>query len=477
MDREGEVSEVTPSRARVDLWLLAAVLVVVAGRLPLFGRPASPAEAGYLVIGGQWSPGGTPALRVIGILAAVAVVLLVAWTLRQLSGRVAARWGAVVAAALLVSPDLGAQVVNGELLAAPFVALGVGAAVASVAAVGGRRTLGWAAVAGAAGTAAVLVKQNMLDVFVFGAVLLVAHLLARSVTVRHAVRTVVGAVAGALATLGVAAVVTVARGTSLPDLFYAMYAFRVDASEVIARERVLSVGIRREELIDVWLVNGPALLTACILAGALWLRLREPALLAVLGVLAFDVWSVVMGSGYWNHYLVQMFVPLSIGTGLLGARFRPRLRVVPAAVVATVLVASLVAVLTPAPPERSLVAERVGLAVAGAAEPDDTLVVAYGGGQAQLASGLSTPYPHLWALPLRTLDPDLSDLEGLLQGPRAPTWFVVSDRLAAKVGRGGVVRTAVRAGYADVATIEGYRIFLRAGADRPNPVDPDLVHQ
>ncbi len=49
----------------------------------------------------------------------------------------------------------------------------------------------------------------------------------------------------------------------------------------------------------------------------------------------------------------------------------------------------------------------------------------YGGrADIQYTSGLPSPYQHLWSLPMRTLDPDLTELRALLEGPDAPTWFV-----------------------------------------------------
>ncbi len=42
--------------------------------------------------------------------------------------------------------------------------------------------------------------------------------------------------------------------------------------------------------------------------------------------------------------------------------------------------------------------------------------------------GCPLPTSYLWSLPMRTLDPDLTELKGLLEGPDAPTWFVATPR-------------------------------------------------
>lgn len=60
--------------------------------------------------------GGLVALRVLGCVAVVLVVLLTARAADRLAGATAARWTAVVAAALTTSQLLAAQEVNGELL-------------------------------------------------------------------------------------------------------------------------------------------------------------------------------------------------------------------------------------------------------------------------------------------------------------------------------------------------------------------------
>src|SRR4051794_37572078 len=148
-------------RSRADVasrsgprWLVAVVaIMVVLARLPFLGAPLGLDESGYLTVAHQWPPGGTSlygalwvarpplllmiyqladalggavALRVIGIGAAVAVTLLVHRAAARLAGSRAGVVAALLAGALLVSPLAGGQEVNGELLAAPFVAAAAG---------------------------------------------------------------------------------------------------------------------------------------------------------------------------------------------------------------------------------------------------------------------------------------------------------------------------------------------------------------
>jgi hypothetical protein len=62
--------------------------------------------------------------------------------------------------------------------------------------------------------------------------------------------------------------------------------------------------------------------------------------------------------------------------------------------------------------------------LAAAAEPGDTAVVLYGKANVLQSAGLRGPYPFMWSLLLRTLDPELDLMVDTLEGPEAPTWVV-----------------------------------------------------
>ena len=67
---------------------------------------------------------------------------------------------------------------------------------------------------------------------------------------------------------------------------------------------------------------------------------------------------------------------------------------------------------------------RTGQAIADVARPGDRVLVYGGRADIQWASRAPSPYRHLWSLPMRTLDPGLTDLESVLTGSNPPTWFV-----------------------------------------------------
>ena len=83
------------------------------------------------------------------------------------------------------------------------------------------------------------------------------------------------------------------------------------------------------------------------------------------------------------------------------------------------------------------------------------------------ASGLTTPYPYLWSLPVRTLDPQLARLTRTLAGPRAPTWVVEWYPLNTwELDPHGRLARTLSTRYRQVATVCGHRVFLRADLTR-----------
>ena len=137
----------------------ASAAVAVVARLVRCERTVQEREAGFLLVGQQWRPGGTALygsywvdrppllvtlfrlasdlggevpLRLMGCLATAIVVLGCAHVARTIAGHRAAAWAAAMAAGLCVSPLMGGLAVNGELLAAPFVVAGLAAMLTAV---------------------------------------------------------------------------------------------------------------------------------------------------------------------------------------------------------------------------------------------------------------------------------------------------------------------------------------------------------
>ena len=442
------------SRAGAGLLLLAAA-VAFAAWLPFLHTPLTADESGFLLLSQHWHPGTSlygdywvdrpplllglfsiaghltpsggvvvaPAVKLMGA-SASAVSVLLAGALAGLLGN-GRRWPRVAAPAaalvLLSSPFFGLPETDGEILAVPFVLLGTVLLVAALReprGPHGHRGLALAAGAGAAAMSAALVKQNAVDVFVLAAVVLLTRH-GRSAGLAGRAAAFAG---GSVVVLGAALVGAATRGTSPGGIWDAVVVFRLEASAVIGTSSSPATPERMVHLATAFVTSGGAPLLALLVLLALLDRssgLAWPAL----GLVGWELFGVVMGGSYWWHYLTG----LAPGLVLLVVLVAPvRRRAVVTACLAYVLVVNALAWVhwTRLPPEVSPEAQVASYLRAHAA-PSDGVVVAFGHPEIVAGSGLSSPYPYLWSLPVRVRDPRLSGLEDVLAGPAAPRWLVV----------------------------------------------------
>ena len=188
---------------------------------------------------------------------------------------------------------------------------------------------------------------------------------------------------------------------------------------------------------------------------------------AVAGTLAFSAASIVLSGSYWSHYLVELVVPVAVAAGLLVTAWPVTTAVlaVPVVVVAAVAWGSAVS------GTAADAGTRIGAAIGRVARPGDTIVTAFGNANVVETSGLTSPYPYLWSLPARTLDPRMVALGAVLGGPRAPTWLVVESRhtLARLRAHDGAT---LRRDYRSVAQGCGRTVYLHDGVSRAFPRTP-----
>ncbi|MDQ6641415.1 MAG: hypothetical protein M3Y66_02855 [Actinomycetota bacterium] len=481
----------TRPRTLSDGYVVALLaLTTVVARLPFLADAPGLDEAGYLLVGHQWTAGGTSLygnfwvdrppllitlfrlaaltggllpLRLLGCLAVVLVVVGAALVARQVAGELAGRWAAVAAAVLCVSPLLGGMEVNGELLSAPFVLGGMAAALAALRAERHRRVVVSASLAGAATVAALLVKQNFADVAVFATVVFVLARRRGEISRARLGRIVVGYVVGAAVCLGAIAAWTLLHGTSLTGVFDAMYPFRIRAGQVLAATDRQSASGRLWGLLGCWLLSGCAIVMAFIAWGVTSRRMRDVASWGLVATVIFDVMSIVLGGGYWLHYLVQLIGPVSIAAGVLVARRQPGTRTLLGIAAVSAVIAWGLAV----PKVGDSTGSTIGHAVAKAAAQGDTIITVYGHSEVTFTSGLSSPYPYLWSLPGKTLDPQHRTLDRILRGPSAPTWFVTWDQIATPGAATKTTGQLIMRRYHRVARFDGRTIYLRNGVVRP----------
>lgn len=435
--------------------MLIAALVAMAAWLPFLHRPLTADESGFLMLAQQWEPGRSlygdywvdrpplllwlfsiaghlgpvdattsgllaPGLKLLGAAASGMSVVLAGLLASQVApGNRAARLTSVVlTAALLSSPLLGMSVVNGELLAVPFVLLGLVFAVTAMNRSWGWRTAVLAAGAGASGMAAALVKQNFIDVFVFTAVLVA---LSRGRVPRLWERAAVFA-GGAAVLLGAALLGAWARGTSASELWSAVVVFRIEAAETIDGSASAATLGRSVQLAAASLGSG--VVVVLFIAVAVVLTRGAPLARPVLAMTAWELFAIAAGGSYWLHYLTGI-VPglvLLVATARPGPRSGPALRgAVAYSVAAAIAVWASWAL---APPQVAPEA-RVSSYLREHARPTDGVVVGFGHPEIIAATGLDSPYENLWSLPARVRDPHLAHLHGVMAGDSAPRWVIV----------------------------------------------------
>ena len=472
-------------------FVLALCAVVVLLRTAFLVGPLYSDEAGYTVVARSLSAGGpnlyghyfvdrppgllllyrlatltgwAPSIRVLATGLAVLLVVSAAWAAHEAVGERGARWAALVAAALVVTPVLSAQEADGEILAAPLVMLSMALTLAAV-----RRTewraLGLATGAGVAAGSAVMVKQNFGDGVVFVVVLLVVSVLQRRTRPRDAAVVAAGGVLGGSVVVAAALGFVAWSRVGLRTAWTTVFGFRGTALDVIADHSLHAPMMRALQLVGLALLSGVLPLLVLLVAESVRCRFRGPPIAWAVGTTAlFGVASIALGGSYWQHYLLQLAPVLALAAGLWAAD-AGRLRAAVAVTVASTVAATVVVTLTGAAYSHD--AQRIGGFLARSARPGDTATVLYGNAGVQESSGLPSPYPHLWTLPMRTLDPHLIQLRAVLTGPRAPTWVVDLGHLDAwKIDAHGRVRLALATHYRKVATVCGRTVFLHDGVRR-----------
>lgn len=420
--------------------LLAALAALA--RLPTLAAPLTPDEGGFLVVASQWSPGsslygayfvdrpplligifgladalgGAFALRLLGIVAVVAAVLL--------AGRIGRTPAAAVAATFLSTPLFGAMEIDGELLAVPLLLGSFWLILRSVRGDTGRARYADPLLAGVLATAAVLVKQNLADGFLVAAVLLAA--LALRGGGREAADRALAFAGGAAGAVTLALLAAYRRGTSPVELWDALVTFRADAAEVINASASSATATRFSALALALVLSALPLVVGGLLLGRSR-PLAEPALLvAALSVLGWESAGVLLGGSYWSHYLVALVPGLVLLAAACGDSRLARLTTVLAAVSTGFALSWALTHPLSFSSDRAVAAY-----IRHHARPRDTVVVAFGHADIVRETGLSSPYPYLWSLPARVRDPRLDQLTTVLDGAHPPRWVVVDgDSLA-----------------------------------------------
>ncbi len=482
------------------MWLIA--VLAVAARLPFVTQPLGSDEGGFLMVASQWAPGtslygsywvdrppllidffaisdqlgGTVALRLLGAaLVGLSVVLAGRIGRAAVPDASRGRWTSVMtagtAAVFLVNPLFGAMEVNGELIAVPLILLSIERILHGHTSASTPGRTGWV-VAGAAAAAAVLVKQNEID-----ALLLIAFLGARTARAHGA------ALAGrqlALATTG-ALLVTLAvlshavtRGTTLPGLWEAVVTFRLDASAVISSSASPATSVRLSHALLSLVASGAPLIVLLLLS-----RMRRgptvtgPDLrLPALVLLGWELVSVLGGGSYWLHYLLVLVPGLVLAVAAIcagvqeaphrgpGGWLRADVAALHVALTWALVVSSVALGVLGAQSSRSHGRDPIITYLSAHQQPGDTALIAYGHPDILRASGLSSPYPQLWSLPVRVRDPQLAQLTAVMTSSSRPDWIVTTGASLASWGLDATTaQAALAAHYTLVADVDGDHVY------------------
>ena len=487
-------------RRRLVVPLLGCALLAVALRLPFLRDPLGSDESGLLLVVRHFGSGATPygdywvdrpplllgyfwladrlagvdGVRLLGCVVSVVLVAVAAWSGHLLSGHRGAVWAGVTAALLGSSYVIAGHLMNGMLQAATLTLLSCALTVAAMRAKDrGWQWLALLAAAGAAGAAAAMVKQNFVCGLAFGAAVVLASRAYGWLTSRQAVRALVAGAVGVLAATAALVGWSLAHGVTVGELWFAIVEFRVLATELTNETAMAASRHRIDTLTLAFLLSGLAAVVAVFVA-ALPDLLRDPErgrhaagvtalfLVAALGILG--------GGSWWRHYLVQLVPAAVLATSLLAARADRWARAARGAVLLTAVASVIGGIAGATVEEEPATQVKVGEYLGAAAEPDDTAVVTWGHAEVLLYAGLDSPYPHLWSLPARTLDRDLSELTRVVTGPRPPTWLVEWRSFRSWDGSGDArLARVVAERYRVVGTPCGQQLYLLRGVERDLP--------
>ncbi len=471
--------------------LLIAVVVAVV-RTSRVSGPLFSDEAGYLLVARGLRAGGPnlyghyfvdrppllialyrvaaltgwpQSIRVLALASAVGLVLAAGWAAHQVAGDRGARWAALAAGALVTTPLLLAREADGEIFAAPLVMLAIALALLAVRRAG-RGPFLPAVGAGVSAGLAVMVKQNFVDGAVFATVLLAAAVLQHRLTRRQALGVAGGGlVGGGLVLAGTAAFVVWSR-VGISVAWTAVFGSRSAALDVIEDHSLHAPLLRAVELVGLAVVTGLLPLLAVLLLHVVRFRRRGAPVAWAVGVTVLvELSSIAMGGSYWAHYLLQLVPTLALAAGLWAPGSVP-VRQAVAFVVASSVAASTVLLVSGATPGQR--AQDVGAWLRRSGRPGDTATVLFGNADAQLTSGMASPYDELWTLPMRTFDPHLARLRAVLRGNHPPTWVVATGGLDPwHIDARDRLRHELESRYRLVAHACGARVYLRDGVHRP----------
>ena len=492
--------------ARVDSsvvrWMLLCSAISVSLRLPFFTVPLGVDEGGDSYIAREWgttegsmygaswldrSPllvllykigvlGGDRGVRLLGMVAAVLLVVGTMAIAHRLSGARAARLTGVITAIMTSSLLLGAVFTVNELLAAVPVTYSI---LALVWARDSTRSGPWLFASGLMASCGALIKESFLEALAAGVVFLVVSRVMRDRTDFRA--TWVGWWSAGVAVpilLVMAWFEVFANGAR--SFAYAMIGFRLDTLTAQA-ESPLSPSYMLVHLgLPVLVGSGCLLLAPWAVSWLLEHRADPQLMLPLAAWLVVGFLGITGGGHYYPHYFIQPLAALAVLAGAaLSASSRRVLAGVTAAALVLLALGNLVIgdrLKTTDPPQEQTLA--VASYLRANAHPDDTLYVMYARANLLYYARMPTPYPYAWSMMVRTVPSAEEQLRAVLKSSTArPTW-IVEWHTSSEFGldRSGETRRLIASHYVLADTVCGKSILIRDDqAQRKLGRDADLV--
>jgi hypothetical protein len=489
LPRADVLSHVQARTARLRNWwtLAGCILLALLLRVPYLATPLGRDEGGLAYMAQHWGSGsgslygdywvdrpplllmlfkvavlgGAGGVRVLGAVAAVALVVGVTLLARAVEGPRAGWIAGLLAALLSGSVSIGSIFTPGEVLAvvpSTFSVLCLVLAHRS-------RDARFVFAAGLLAVCAALIKQSFLDAGFAGVVFVaVSAVMDRDVRRSWPLAYAAG---GAIPLAALLLWLAVA-GHSISFFVYTLFGFRLQLLQTLAGSDI-PLHIRLQKLEEPIWYSGLGIALAAALVGVRSLRGDRVLAITFCAWLAAATFGVLGGGSYFAHYLIGL-VPISCVAGAVTlARVQQPIRIV---LIGAVLALALPTAREGADYERDhpLRRSEVGVAayVKEHARPGDTDYVMYARPNVVYYAGLRHPYPYMWSLMVRAKPGALEELHRHLGARDRPTWLVQwQDDDEWELDPDDKMDRLIARGYRLAATVCGHAIFLRNDRKRP----------
>jgi hypothetical protein len=270
------------------------------------------------------------------------------------------------------------------------------------------------------------------------------------------------------------------KGTGPSGLWDAIVVFRARAVHLLSGSGSAFRMQRLDRYPAALLVSG-AVVVAVLLLARLVARIRarrlDPLVVATVVMLVWEVAAALAGGSYWMHYLIGLVPGLTLSTAVI-VRDPGRVAFLGRATITWAVVCSVAAATVwGLRPHHLTDSQAAGEWLEAQQHPGDTAVVAYGRPDVLAEAGMSSPYPQLWSLPVRVLDPRLHELTSVMDGSRPPVWLLEKHDLHMTGIQPSAAELALQEHYRAVADVCGYHVYLRDGVDRGVRDMPDVCQR